>query len=132
MFTLADLPKPPSANRYWRTNYQTRRKYVSAEGLAYRDVVRAAVLTHPERLALPIEGRLRVDVCFTCADRIKRDSDNLFKQLFDALQIAGVYPDDEAIDEIHYRRRFRHKDGSNRVTVCISVLPPELGGVDYK
>lgn len=128
MFAL-ELPKPPSANRYWRTDYRRQRKYVAKEGLAYRQRVQAAVWTHPERQSLPLEGRLGVEVDFVQTDRRARDVDNLFKQLLDSLEHAGVYASDDAIDDLHIRRTFRPKDGDNRVSVRVFPLAPDADSV---
>jgi crossover junction endodeoxyribonuclease RusA len=87
-----ELPYPPSVNHYWRRG-RGKGLYISAEGRAYRQAVKAAV-----GQCAALTGRLGVVVDIQCPDRRRRDIGNLDKALFDSLQYAGLYEDDGQID----------------------------------
>ena len=93
------LPWPPSINHYWR--HTRNGHYISAEGKAYRDRVRTAVaLAGAQTLA----GRVAVTIAAYPPDRRKRDLDNVLKALLDALTHAGLWTDDEQIDDLRIVR----------------------------
>ncbi len=95
-----NLPFPPSVNTYWRTF--KGRMLLSERGREFRTEVAASILANgfPEKLT----GRLRVQVVLCPPDRRRRDLDNSLKGLLDSLQHAGVYQDDEQIDDLHVMR----------------------------
>lgn len=91
----------PSANVYWR--HDRGRTHRSPAANAYRDYVCLLCATMDIE---PLDGDLSVRVAFY--RRAKRyDLDNIFKQLFDSLQAAGVFHNDSQIAEIHATR---HED----------------------
>ena len=99
-----ELPYPPSVNHYWRR--VGPRTLISRQGRAYRRDVATAVrrIDHaPERL--PLTGPLWVEVSLYPPDRRRRDLDNTLKALLDALQHAGVYPDDSLIEQLSVEKR---------------------------
>jgi len=102
------LPYPPSCNSIWRS--VGGRVLLSKAARIYRENVIAAVLSQgpPPRLA----GRLYVLVYVSPPDKRRRDMSNLEKALFDALEHAGVYLDDEQIDEHRTKRLEPSKPGS--------------------
>jgi crossover junction endodeoxyribonuclease RusA len=102
------LPYPPSANNIWRS--VGGRVLLSKQARAYRENVIAAVLSQgpPPRLA----GRLYVLVYASPPDKRRRDMQNIEKALFDALEHAGVYLDDEQIDEHRTKKLSPSKPGS--------------------
>lgn len=104
------LPWPPSINRYYRT--VKGRILISSEGRAYRKAICDRVGGAVE----PLRGRVGVRVLAHPPDARKRDLDNLFKPLLDALQHAGVYPDDGAIDDLGIRRGEKRPGGEVLVT----------------
>lgn len=93
------LPFPPSINHYWRRVGQ--RTLISRQGRAFRENVIAAVF---EQGRTKIVGRLAVTIEVYPPDRRRRDLDNLTKSTLDALAHAGVFDDDEQIDELRLRR----------------------------
>lgn len=106
------LPMPPSLNAYYENATRTVRrgpkagmKYtgrkVSAEGMAFRTAVAAAVRAG-HRTPPRFTGRLNITL-YVCPpdekvtgakNRNVRDMDNLWKGLLDALTLAGVVADD--------------------------------------
>ena len=64
-----------------------------------------------------MKSRLRVQLDCYPGDMRKRDLDNLPKSLLDALTYAGVWIDDEQIDDLRIRRMQVEKPGFVRVSV---------------
>lgn len=90
------LPYPPSLNGYWRT-FQNR-QIISADGRKYRDTVMKLVDDY--KLGM----RLKVEIEATMPDRRRRDVDNIFKAVLDALTHAQVWGDDNQIDDLRVYR----------------------------
>ncbi len=112
------LPWPPSTNTYWR--HPTRgplagRHLISEQGRAYR----ATVIGIAPRLQLA--GRLAVHGTVTPPDRRRRDIDNLLKSLLDSLTHAGVWLDDEQIDDLRITRSQAGKGGQVIVEITERV-----------
>lgn len=93
MVTLT-LPWPPTVNTYWRRN--GHRYFVTAEGVRFREAVRAVALGRVERMDGPVILRLRAEP----PDNRRRDLDNVMKALLDGLQHGGVYADDSQVKRI--------------------------------
>jgi crossover junction endodeoxyribonuclease RusA len=93
------LPWPPSINHYWR--HARGKHYISAEGKAYRDTVRDVLAAGR---AQTLSGRVAVTIVANPPDRRKRDLDNVLKALLDALTHAGLWTDDEQIDDLRIVR----------------------------
>lgn len=108
-----ELRYPPSVNTYWR-QFQGR-TILSKNAREYRKYILAAL--SPQK---PILGRLKMVIELFPPDRRRRDLDNCGKGLIDALQHAGVYRDDEQIDELTFRRGPVEKGG--RCTVDIREI----------
>lgn len=86
-------------NHYWR--HVNGRPVISREGRAYRKKVRAAVAATGIRA---LEGRLGMCITAFAPDRRRRDLDNTLKAPLDALQDAGLYPNDGNIDDLRVIR----------------------------
>lgn len=102
MLTI-ELPWSPSMNHYWR-NVPGKGTLISAAGRTYRKAVADCVLV--QRAAKQLTGRLEVRIYAFPPDKRRRDLDNLLKPLLDALTHAGVWLDDEQIDDLRIRRGF--------------------------
>lgn len=94
------LPWPPSSNTYYRNVAGVMK--ISEKGRAYRKAVADQVLI--QRAAKLYIGRLAVHIVAHVPDKRRRDLDNLFKGLLDALTHAGVWADDSLIDELSIKR----------------------------
>ena len=111
------LPWPPTANTYWRhvkKNGPRNSVLLSEDGRLYRELVRAAVLRCGRRM---VKGRYAVRAEASPPDRRRRDLDNLWKGLLDALTHAGIYDDDSLIDDLRITRRSVVDGGSMLVTI---------------
>jgi crossover junction endodeoxyribonuclease RusA len=89
-------------------------KYIKPAGVAFRKTVAEIVAAagYP-----PITGRVSLFVAVHPATRARQDLDNRSKTLQDALTHAGVWLDDEQIDDLHLVRRDVVKGGLVKVVV---------------
>lgn len=106
------LPLPPSINHYFARN--GNRTYLPAKVREYRKAVADIVADAGHQT---LEGRLSVFVAVHPATKAKTDLDNRAKGLQDALTYAGVWLDDEQIDELHMVRRKVVKGGMVKVVI---------------
>lgn len=94
------LPLSPSINHYFHRNGS--RTYLPAKVREYRqevaDIVAAA--GHPT-----LEGRLQVAMAIHMPTKRRADIDNRAKGALDALTHAGVWLDDEQVDDLHLIRQ---------------------------
>lgn len=110
------LPWPPSINHYWQSFVPPggRRAIVSVStrGKQFRQEVCDAIYSAPMLM-----GRLAVCVELTPPNRMRRDIDNFCKVALDCLTHAGVWKDDEQIDELIVRRLAVEPPGCCDVTI---------------
>lgn len=112
------LPWPPSVNTYYRAimGANHSRILLSERGRRYRKAVGDQVLIQ----SVPrhtMNGRLEIEVLASPPDHRKRDLDNLWKGVLDALQHAGVIQDDSQFDVMTIRRGQVVKDGELQVLI---------------
>lgn len=107
------LPLPPSINHYFARN--GNRTYLPAKVTAYRQAVAEIVAAAGHQR---LEGRLSLFVAVHPATKAKTDLDNRAKGLQDALTHAGVWIDDEQIDELTLVRREVVKGGLVKVVIA--------------
>jgi len=105
------LPWPPTVNHYWLPN-ANHSKRISARGMQFR-----ADVIHACRGHSGIMGRVSVSVIANPPDKRKRDLDNIFKALLDALNHAGMIEDDSLIDRLLIERGKVFEVGQVRVTI---------------
>ena len=111
---LYKLPWPPSVNHYWLLVNRGSRpaKIIGKKGREFREAVQEIVGDKT-----PLTKRLKVTIWAYPPDRRKRDLDNVFKATLDSLEHAGVYEDDNQIDELAIYREEIIKGGELRVRI---------------
>ena len=107
-----ELPHPPSINHYWRR--VGPRTLISREGRRFRERVTAILAAMGVR---PLAGRLAVEVEVFPPDNRRRDVDNVFKALLDALQHGGAYIDDSQIVRLGIEKRQPVEGGKTIVRI---------------
>lgn len=90
------LPLPPSMNAYWLRG--AHGMFLSKAGREFRQKV-AEIVAEKQCLKFGA-SRLFMAVRLCMRDRRPSDLDNRLKALCDALEHAGVFDDDEQIDEL--------------------------------
>ncbi len=105
--TTITLPWPPSVNTMWRTPRSgplAGRTLLSEEGRLYRKAVADQVMLQGIR-RFGADARLALHIEAWVPDRRRRDMDNYLKGPLDALTHAGVWADDEQVDDLRITRR---------------------------
>lgn len=107
------LPFPPAVNNI--TAVVRGRKITSKRGREYRQ---AAVNSITEQFkGAPLAGRLVVKMVLIPPCRRKRDIDNYSKAALDAITAAGVWLDDEQVDQLTIIRGDQAKGGGCLVQI---------------
>ena len=117
-----ELPFPPSLNAYYRHPSKgplAGRHLISAKGREYR----SEVIRRIAPLNYSVRGRLAVVITCHAPDKRRRDLDNLTTGLLDAMTHAGLWADDEQIDDLRIVRGSRMTGG--KVVVLIRQLEQE-------
>lgn len=119
MLMTLQLPLPPSVNSYWN-NFRGR-TILSKQGRDYKLAVQEYIAANE----IPKLGAQRLMAMITIfpRDRRKIDLDNRLKALFDSLQDAGVFEDDEQFDSISIKRGVIKSGGG--CTIVIATLENE-------
>lgn len=107
-----ELPYPPSINHYWRR--VGSRTLISREGRRFREEVLAILAAMSIQ---PLSGRLVVSVEVYPPDNRRRDIDNVFKALLDAMQHGGAYDDDSQIVRLSIEKRKPVEGGKTIVRI---------------
>lgn len=113
------LPWAPSVNHYWR--FTPRGVLISRAGREYREKVGWCV--GHARGAFTKADRLLMLVLACPPDRRIRNLDNINKAVWDALQHAGVYADDDQIDDYRVRRG---PPGAGKLFIKLTQLEANL------
>jgi crossover junction endodeoxyribonuclease RusA len=87
------LPYPPSGNHMWK--HAGGKHYLTEEARRYYSLVRSIVMTQAKVVNLDIE--LEVTCVLHPPDKRRRDLDNAWKVIADAITKAGVWQDDKLI-----------------------------------
>lgn len=109
---MLTLPMPPTINTAY--GHTQGRTYIKHAGRAYRKTVAEIVAAAGHAT---LTGRVSLFVAVHPATRAKQDLDNRSKTLQDALTHAGVWLDDEQIDELHLVRREVVRGGQVRIVI---------------
>jgi len=116
------LPFPPSANHM----YARRRGggvMLSPAARAFRLAVQVRVLeARVPGDRKPLKGMLAVEVQYFRPHK-RYDVDNFQKPLLDALQSAGVFTNDQQVDDLHSCRMLCAKSCAPFVRVAVKELP---------
>jgi crossover junction endodeoxyribonuclease RusA len=107
------LPMPPTLNHSSMPNGRGGR-YLTAEHRNYREIVRLELM---KMRAPKLVGRLKAAMVLFPADRRRFDIDNRGKAAFDALQLGGLFDDDEQIDQLEIIRVRGTKRGEAAITI---------------
>ena len=115
------LPFPPSMNTYWR--HVGEKVLISEKGRAYRKAVIDCIwqVVGAKQFG---DARVAVTLQLIPPDRRKRDIDNFNKALFDALTHAGIWNDDEQIDDLHVI-----KQPANKTAAMVRVVITDLAQI---
>jgi len=89
---------------------------ISRDGRSYRSRV-GQIVAHSGAQRLG-NARLAIDIVACPPDRRRRDIDNTLKATLDALVAAGLFADDEQIDDLHITRGVPDKPGRLEVTIA--------------
>ena len=123
-FLALTLPMAPSINHYYGQS-RTGRRYIKQAGIEFRKIVADIVAA----IGAPsFTGRVSLFVAIYPADRRRQDIDNRVKSLQDALTHAGVWLDDEQIDDLHLVRKEICKGG--KVQIVITEINDQKRGND--
>jgi crossover junction endodeoxyribonuclease RusA len=109
------LPMPPTINHYFARH--GNRTFLPAKVREYRKEVAEIVAAAGHQT---LEGRITLFVAVHPRSRQRQDLDNRIKGLQDALTHAGVWLDDEQIDDLQLVRREIVKGG--KVVVVITEM----------
>lgn len=112
---VLDLPFPPSVNHFQGQN--GRYRFLSAKTKEFRAKVSDAVA---ELNLGTLTQELGVFLALYPPDKRKRDVDNYSKQVFDAIQHAGLIGDDYQFDKLVAVRHNPIKSGKCRVVLIES------------
>jgi crossover junction endodeoxyribonuclease RusA len=86
---------------------------MSKGGRKFKGDVADMVAASPQR----IEGRLQVSIALSCPTKRSYDIDGRIKATLDSLQDAGVFDDDEQVDELIVTRQPVSKGGYCKVVI---------------
>lgn len=117
---LEKLPWPTSVNSSYRTTGS--RVHLSRKSRAFRGVCAGCLRQGMgEQKVDQFTGDVSVLLGFHPPDKRKRDMDNLFKIVFDALEFAGVIEDDSQIK--HLQATLSRPDPDKQGHFWITVFP---------
>jgi len=98
---IISLPFPPSINHYWKHRVAGKKAiiYLSTEGVAFRSFASGMI-----DAGAAISDRVAVTIDLYPPNKRKFDIDNRVKAVLDALTHAGVWLDDEQVDQLIVNR----------------------------
>lgn len=95
---------PPTVNHYWLAKGKLR--FLSSAAKEFRAEVQyiSRLVCMADKIQIPLAGRLKLEIKAFPPDRRKRDLDNILKALLDSLTHAGIYCDDNQVDNLSIQR----------------------------
>ena len=115
------LPWPPSVNHYWFRNKNGSMR-VGEKGVLFRNSV--AEIVAAAGIAGDMKSLVIVTIEAHTPDKRRRDIDNVAKAILDSLTHAGVWGDDDQVDDLRMywaRDAAGNKRIGGMVKVCIEV-----------
>lgn len=113
MRVILELPHPPSVNVYYRRS--GHHIHISEQGRKFKLNVSEIIATHHHIKFNML--RLKVHIDYYPPTKRKTDIDNRIKAVLDSLTDAGLWVDDEQVDELSIKRMPVYKGGKIVVTV---------------
>lgn len=110
------LPYPPSGNHMWK--HAAGKHYLTEEARRYYRIVKHLVMQSGS--VINIDFRMHVVCVLNPPDNRRRDMDNAWKVISDAITKAGVWQDDSLIRSLHIEWGSVVKGGAVRVTIARS------------
>lgn len=107
------LPWPPSVNHYLKICGKSLRKTHAAN----KYINSVFYIVRAQKIKSFGTSRLSVEIKAHPPDNRKRDLDNILKMIFDSLENADVFENDNQIDEIKIKREEKKKGGEIIVTL---------------
>lgn len=117
------VPGPPQ--NWQRTNHGQGRIFTDWKSREYRKHIQACARVALVGRFFPRDCRYSLALEVTYPDRLRRDVDNLVKQISDALN-GIVYEDDSQVDVLHVKRLWDHSQPGVRVVLFVLPDPPPL------
>lgn len=117
---ILNLPFPPSVNGYWRSPNRGALKgkiLISEGGRKFRINAKASVLEQLRKKPKAMTADLSVSIVLYPPTKQKRDLDNYFKALLDALTHAGVWIDDSQIKKLAAQWGPVTKNGMTEISI---------------
>jgi len=114
------LPWPPSVNSIWATDRKGN-WYSTKVATDFKELVKYAVYK-AKSPKFNDSATISVEVIAYPPDNRKRDLDNIFKILADALQEAKVYKNDVQIKRIYMEMQEKDPNGKGYVGVSIEEI----------
>jgi crossover junction endodeoxyribonuclease RusA len=113
MKVVLHLPHPPSVNTYYRRS--GHHIHISEKGQQFKQAVTDIIAEyHHEKFNML---RLKVHIDYYPPTKRATDIDNRIKAVLDSLTEAGLWLDDEQVDELSIKRMPIYKGGKIVVTV---------------
>lgn len=110
------LPLPPTINHYF--GQSGKRRFIKKAGVLFRELV------YIECMNKRIEGRIKIHIDLWFPDKRRVDIDNRIKSALDAMQDAGLFENDEQIDDLRIVRRGVDKEDP-RAEVYLATMEEE-------
>jgi Holliday junction resolvase RusA-like endonuclease len=90
------LPRPPSVNGMYATNFKTKRRFKSKKYSEWLNAAHALLNQHRERF----EGHIEIDIAIGKQDKRKEDISNRIKAVEDFLVSHQIIEDDSLITRV--------------------------------